>query len=458
MFGKKKTITTVALAALATAAGVATAGDAFAQATINSPVSGAPEIREGQQRFKMRGRFQYDVTSSDFDVGTDDGTRSYMRRAFLGAQGRFSDRWRYKIDFVLNPGAADVSSATTALLCQNNATQVVVQRTACIAGETNRGTVVTAQGSGGGEDVAVDDAYLEYAGDFFSFVVGEHNITSPLEDRTSSLDTPFNERSSFINAFGYGRAAGIGFLTTGANWMAAVAVQGDSLNNQDAAFTADEAMSYSGRFTWAPLFETSPEGVTLIHLGASYRYRYVGDDSGIRYRSRPLMGRGARPLDVGSGAAVLGESDTTYGLEAAVQFNSFGATAEYASLDGETAGGAAVDYNFSGYYVDVFWSPTGEARSYRGNQGSFGPVVPRNPVTQGGLGHWMVSARYDQLEMTELGAGASRGEQTGYALALDWVPVDHVKFKLNFARTEFDLVSAADEEAQVVSFRTQFDF
>ena len=295
MFGKKKTMSTVALAALATAAGMAATGDAFAQATINSPVSGAPEIREGQQRFKMRGRFQYDILSSDFDVGTDDGTRSYVRRAFLGAQGRFSDRWRYKIDFVLSPGAADVSGATTALLCQSNTTQVVVQRTACVTGETNRGTVVTAQGTGGGEDVGVDDAYLEYAGDFFSFVVGEHNITSPLEDRTSSLDTPFNERSSFINAFGYGRAAGVGFLTTGANWMAAVAVQGDSLNNQDAGFTADEQMSYSGRFTWAPLFETSPEGVTLIHLGVSGRYRYIGDDSGIRYRSRPLLGRGARP-------------------------------------------------------------------------------------------------------------------------------------------------------------------
>ncbi len=423
MFGKKKTITTVALAALATAAGVAAAGDAFAQATINSPVSGAPEIREGQQRFKMRGRFQYDVLSSDFDVGTDDGTRSYMRRAFIGAQGRFSDRWRYKIDFVLNPGAADASG--------NPAT-------------------------GGGEDVAVDDAYLEYAGDFFSFVVGEHNITSPLEDRTSSLDTPFNERSSFINAFGYGRAAGLGFLTTGANWMAAVAVQGDSLNNQDSGFTSDEQFSYSGRFTWAPIFETSPEGVTLLHLGTSYRYRYAGDDANFRYRSRPLFGRGARPLDVGSGAAVLGESDTTIGLEAAVQYNSFGATAEYSMLDGDTAGG--VGYDFSGYYVDVFWSPTGEARSYRGNQGSFGPVVPRRSVVDGGIGHWMVSARYDQLEMTDLGTGASRGEQTGYAVALDWVPVDHVKFKLNFARTEFDLATAADEEAQIVSFRTQFDF
>ena len=57
--------------------------------------------------------------------------------------------------------------------------------------------------------VAVDDAYLEYAGDFYSLVIGENNVTSPLEDRTSSLDIPFLERSSIINAYGYGRAAGV---------------------------------------------------------------------------------------------------------------------------------------------------------------------------------------------------------------------------------------------------------
>lgn len=33
--------------------------------------------------------------------------------------------------------------------------------------------------------IAVNDAYLEYAGDFYSFVIGENNVTSPLEDRTS---------------------------------------------------------------------------------------------------------------------------------------------------------------------------------------------------------------------------------------------------------------------------------
>ena len=455
----KNVLSKAALAALATAAGMAaTGGDAFAQSTPTiQPMSGAPEIRDGQQRFKVRGRFQYDVYSNEWDapgasIDAEDGTRSYTRRAFLGAQGRLSDRWRYKIDFVLNPGANEATTTTTTIADCN----------ATLAG--NQPCVATLSTSGGGEDVAVDDAYLEYAGDFFSFVIGENNVTSPLEDRTSSLDIPLLERSSIINAYGYGRAAGAAFLITGANWMGAVGVYGDSLNNQDSGFVNDEQTSISGRFTWAPIFETSPEGVTLLHLGVSARQRHHGDDSLLRYRARPLNGRGSRWIEAGSGAGNAVESDTSYGFEVAGQWNAFGFTAEYISLEGDvlTPGAAPADGTIEsdGYYVDLTWSITGESRSYRGNQGSFGPVVPHHPVTEGGLGHWSVIARYDTIDLADLDVGGSRGEQTAYALGLNWVPVDHVRFMLNYASTDADrtAVGSLDAEAQVISLRSQFDF
>ena len=149
----KNVLSKTALAALAAAGGMAvTGGAAYAQSTPTiQPMSGAPEIRDGQQRFKVRGRFQYDVYSSDWDVLDEDAQRSYVRRAFMGAQGRLTDRWRYKVDFVLNPGANGDDAAT------------------------------------GDNAVAVDDAYLEYAGDFYSLVIGENNITSPLVVMYSAL-------------------------------------------------------------------------------------------------------------------------------------------------------------------------------------------------------------------------------------------------------------------------------
>jgi|CXWL01.1.fsa_nt_gi phosphate-selective porin OprO/OprP len=423
----KNAFKTAALAALATAAGVGVAQAQTPPATTTT-WNGAPETREGQQRFKMRGRFQYDVYSSEEDLpgaAAEDGTRSFVRRAFLGAQGRLTDRWRYKIEFVLNPGATEANT------------------------------------TGGGDDVAVDDAYLEYAGDFFSFVIGENNAVVPLEDRTSSLDIPFVERSSMINTFGYGRAAGAAFLTTGANWTAAMGVYGDSLLNQDANFALDESTSVNGRFTFAPIFAVSPENYTLLHLGISARQRYVGDDASLRYRTRPLNGRGARYIDAGS--AMAGESDTTWAAEVAFQYNQFGVTAEYARLNGsETPAAGGSDYEFDGYYIDAFWSLTGEPRNYRGNTGSFGAIAPRRPINvDGGIGHWMVSARYDYINLDDPAAViGTRGEQSSYALGLDWVPMEHVRFKLNYALGDMDRTGPAtlDNETRVITLRTQFDF
>jgi phosphate-selective porin OprO/OprP len=418
----KNVLSKAALAALAAAGGMAAlSGAAQAQSgptpTIQ-PMSGAPEIRDGEQRFRPRGRFQYDVTSSEWDVLDEDGNRSYVRRAFLGAQGRITDRWRYKIDFVLNPGAAE-GDAT------------------------------------GGSDVAVDDAYLEYAGDFFSVVIGENNMTAPLEERTSSLDIPFVERSSLINTFGYGRAAGVAGLLTGANWMAALGVYGDSLNNQDNNFALDEQFSVSGRFTWAPIFESSPESYRLLHLGISARQRHIGDDAAQRFRARPLNGRGSRWIDAGAGLA--GESDFSLGAELAGQWDAFGFTAEYARLDGTST--TDVEFEYDGYYLDLYWSLTGEPRAYRGNQGSFGPIVPERPINMGGWGHWMLSARYDYVDLSDpAGAAATRGEQAAYALGLDWIPIDHFRFKLNYAVSEADRSVGADDEAQIVTLRSQFDF
>lgn len=408
---KREIFTTAALAALAVAAGTtaAHAQSAPAPTHTTSWTGTVGEDRFGDARFKVRGRLQYDLYDSEWDVGTaDNGSRSYVRRAFLGVQGRLDEHWRYKVDFVLTPGASEVT---------------------------------------------VDDAFLEYVADSWSIVIGEHNITSPLEDRISSLDIPFNERSSIINAFEYGRRAGVGFLTGGANWSASAAYQGESLNTAGENFAVDEGTALSGRLTFAPIFETTPEGVTLVHLGVHARQREQGDNADFRYRARPFNGRNTRHID--SGTLVGADSDTTLGLEGAVQFGPFGAQAEYMWLDGDATAG---EYNYSGYYVDLYWSITGESRAYRGDQGSFGAIAPRSPMGQGGIGHLMLSARYDFIDLSDDVGGGSAGEQAAYGVGLDWIPRDHVRFKLNYAFSDMDRAVGTDDEAQIVTLRTQFDF
>jgi phosphate-selective porin OprO/OprP len=414
---KKKVLASAAVVALATATGVTAAQAQTPPAAPTHSTSWTGTVGEdrfGDQRFRMRGRFQYDVYSQDWDVGAEDQQRSYVRRAFLGVTGRFSEQWRYKVDFVLAPGDD-------------------------AAGQ-----------------VGVDDAFLEYVSDNWSIVIGESNITSPLEDRISSLDIPFNERASMINAYEFGRRAGIAFIAGGANWSASAAVQGDSLNNADnlsGGANGDESTAISGRFTFAPIFETTPEGTTLVHLGLSARQRDRSGDGAFQYRTRPLNGRGDRLIS----STALGDSDTTLGAELALQWNAFGLQAEYATLEGDSIGG--VDFESDGYYVDVYWSLTGESRSYRGNQGSFGAIAPRNPVTnEGGWGHWMLSARYDYLDLSDPALGANRGEQSAWGVGLDWVPIDHVRFKLNYAVSDMERTTAADDNATIISLRSQFDF
>lgn len=423
----KNVLSKAALAALATAAtaGAAHAQTAAAPTHTTSWTGTVGEDRFGDARFKMRGRFQYDISSLSVDTGglgvlDENGTRSYTRRAFLGVQGRLSEHWRYKVDFVLSPG--------------NNSD----------------------------DQVNVDDAFLEYVGDNWSVVIGEHNVTSPLEDRISSLDIPFIERSSVYSAFGYGRNAGVGFLTGGANWSASVAVQGDSLKEAE-NFQQNEQLITSGRFTFAPIFETTPEGTTLLHLGVSARQRNAGGGAAFGYSAKPLLSRGSNLLSV-SGVGDGGETDMTYGVELAGQYGPFGFQAEYHTLEGETVTNSE-EFEYNGYYVDLYWSLTGESRSYRGNQGSFGAIAPRHPVTEeGGWGHWMVSARYENLDMSDAGVGLTTdvlGEQTSYGVGLDWVPLDHVRFKLNYAQSDTEYLNpgdGADGDSQVVSLRTQFDF
>lgn len=403
---KKSLILTAAMAVAAAGMGVTSVAHADTETRWTGTTG---EVRDGDARFKMRGRFQYDILSSDFEDAGEEGTRSYTRRAFLGFQGRFTEHWRYKVDFVLTPGSSTTS---------------------------------------------VDDAFLEYAGDSFSLIIGESNVTSPLEDRTSSLDIPFNERSSIVNAFGYGRAAGLGLVFGGANWSFAAAAQGDSLNSTSNSYSSNEGTSFSARGTWAPIYSQTPEGLTLLHLGAHVRQRDLNPAEDDSINSRPLGGRGAVILETGLDA----RRDTTWGVEVAGQMGPFGVQAEYMSMDVDVDDVGNISPTFDGYYVDLSWSLTGESRVYSASSGAFKGIKPANPVSEGGMGYWGLGLRYDSLDLSEGPVTATAGETDSYAVGLTWVPVSHVLFRLNWAHTEADYNSGGDSDADIVSLRTQFDF
>lgn len=443
---KKNALLTAALAALASVGGVAvTAGVAHAQTatppppppTVTTRWNGSPETREEDRRFHINGRFQYDIASTDADCANaactganESGIRSYARRAFLGVDGRLTEHWRYnvKLDFALTPAS-------------NNAS------------------------------VRADDLYLEYAGEDWSFLVGNHNGISPMEDRDSSLNIPFNERSFLITAGGFGKRPGIGWLTNGGNWSLGAALQSnDTLDTADTAANGTESYFGIARATWAPIYSQTPDGVTLLHLGLTGRYRDIGDGNGnaidgaINYNPGGLSNKQSNNATVGGF-----ENDTYLGVEAAFQWNAFGAEAEYgqfSSSDITTGPNAAAqlgDADATGYYVDLFWSPTGESRRYNAADGSFGAITPQRTLgSDGGIGHVMLSARYENLDLSDANFGANRNELTAYTVGATWVPIAHVKFQLNYSSTDVDYTvdnaTHVDNTINATTLRTQFDW
>lgn len=446
---KKRTLTTAALAALASAAGVNAAHAQSAPPppppapTVSTAWVGGAETREEDRRFHVSGRFMYDMAYTDADFSSpagaafDDGIRSYARRAFIGVDGRLTTHWRYNAKFDITFGSAQDGAAASA---------------------NNRITL------------KADDFYLEYADDWGSVFVGNGNWVSPLEDRDSSLNIPFNERSFLISAGGFGKKPGVGFLTNGGNWSLGGALQSsDGFDIADNATQGGEPFFFIGRGTYAPIFEQTPDGTMLLGFGVTARYRDRSShfNGALSYSPNALSTKANN--NAGVGAA---KSDTYLGAELVGQYNAFGFEAEYGQIDAARAPAAAAqlaDASANGYYVDLFWSLTGESRRYNATDGSFGAVTPfRTLGSDGGIGHVMASFRYEDLDLTDNGfANASlaadrRNETKAWTAGLTWVPISHVKLQLNYSDTTVDYVvndlNHRDNDIHAATFRTQFDW
>jgi phosphate-selective porin OprO/OprP len=380
------------------------------------------ESEDGQYSFIPSGRLQVDSVWHDQDrARLGDGTE--IRRAYLGADGKITNLWNYKI-------IAELSS----------------------------------EGSFG-----MNDAFIQFQGlNPVTLTVGNFKEPFSLEDQTSDLFTTHMERSLmsvFSPSRHIGAQAEVRLPFAAAPVTAAVGIFGEAVTSGGAANEGDEGMDIAGRVTIAPTLARDE----FIHLGVGAFLREPSDSTA-SFSSRPESHvTSVRYLDTGAMTKV--DKLWVVQPEVAVVYGPFSVQGEYAWVQVERQGADEIDLN--GWYAEASVFLTGESRVYK--NGKFDRISPKNNFLgggfAGGLGAIQLAARYSRLDFNDRAAGLERGEEENITAGLTWITHPSLRFmfetvfvetSMNSANTNVVLftpgVSAAGDDPTIYQMRAQVDF
>jgi len=341
--------------------------------------------------------------------------------------------------------------------------------------------------------VNYEDMVISYQkpGSPISITLGHQYPLSSLELLTSNRFTTFMERAGMTDAFGYGRRLGgtVAYTDPAGQWALAAGLYSEDIANANVARTGWQA---SVRGYYSPMI-----GSVQGHLGFQYQHRVSPTDAqNVRYRQRPYTQvSGERFIDTG---AIAAKGDDILGVEAAAIYKSFHYAAEYQRVwvrsrqpgavfginnAPGTANFALDDPQFQSGYVELGYYLTGETRGYKGGKWDRTKVL--HPVTEGGMGAFQINGRVDYTDLNDrvaagtvlTGSGityVNGGSSLGYEASLIWLPMDYVKFMLQYAHS--DIAGGPSARAfsgfltptpagyrhkygvDALTFRTQLDF
>lgn len=365
------------------------------------------ETSDGETVFKIGGFAQIDA-GNVFDDRNDYSSGAMVRRGRLNASGTVFKDWNYKIE---NDFANNASTLT--------------------------------------------DVFVEYAGfKPVTIMVGQFKEPFSLETLTSDLFTTFIERAS-PTIFSPDRNIGIAINSSGTlgNAGAYTVSVGAFGSGTGTASTDDEAKDIAGRFTLAPIAEKDK----VLHFGIAGVHRIPDATSDqMRFNSRPEAQIVNSEFVVDTGNVTAIDNVNLLGLEAAGVYGPASLQAEYimAQVDRK---GATASSTLDGYYVEGSYFLTGESKNYK--NGKFDRVSPKQnfSLSKGGMGAWMVAARYSNLDLTD--GPISGGEMSNVTLALKWIPHPNMMFGLNYIMVDSNSTATTpNDKPRVLLLRSQFDF
>ena len=295
--------------------------------------------------------------------------------------------------------------------------------------------------------------------------VGQQDQPFSLQDLSGSRFLPFAEAGQSASLIP-GDNLGAALYRYGDRSSQAIGIYGGDVNTG----ATDEGLGLSARMTWAPIYaeeeitrggDATTSGVgtqrvdQLLHLGLGLTARW-------NERQDFSFAGGAGSSLVGSALAstqTFTRADT-YGvnLEAARAWGSLSVQGEWTGvyLDGLNTDGSRASGLAHGGYAYATYFLTGERRSYSATSGTFGRVVPKNAIDEGGFGAVEVGARIDYLDLTDLGPDA--GAQVGASFVVNDYLTKRLRATADYSYTRVVDGPADGTDVHALTFRLQFAY
>lgn len=243
------------------------------------------------------------------------------------------------------------------------------------------------------------------------------------EGSTGSDSTPFLERGTVSTAIIPQRGFyGIGVMGRifGPNYHASVSITGDRVDGQQAT---NDSRTVSARAHWNPIKTDK----SLLHIGAWGFDESLSSSATTLTRSTVIGGRFNGAVRVSTGELLFGKSTTGYGVELGGYTGGLWVMGEAGRRVARLTGGRP-DFESKAWSVSTGLFLTGELPPYNPRLGSFGQPNVLDPVLSGGSGAVELTARYENLDYTDLVLG---GDGWAATLGVNWYLNSFTRFQLN---------------------------
>ena len=384
------------------------------------------ETADGAERFRLRGRVQFDVAMADWGDDMQEVARQgnelpeygmIFRRLRLGALGIMREKWEWQLEVEFSENEVDLANAYMAYLMDHGA---------------------------------------RLAFGYFKEPFG-------MEYATSSRYITFMERSLPSDAYKVNREPGIMYETIQPNWYLGAGFFGGGI---DYDREVEEGYAFSLRTSFAPYLNNGD----YVHLGAGVNHRVngenldVGEYLPVRLRAR----EGTRVMDV----RLIGRDDiegvkhfTRSNLEFAAGRGSWWTQAEYYRVDlklDPDMGDVRTDdtsLTLDGWYVYAGYFLTGEKKPYRAFSGDYGQLVPNANFSpaNGTWGAFELALGYSQADSEEHSRPGRGQKGERWILGLNWYLTPEVLTRFNVIYQEGER-DGVEDDAWIFGARFQYIF